>query len=306
MARNEAGETVILGRGGSDTSASYFGALLHAEKVEIWTDVRGHVQRESAPGPECAPAVAPGLRGSAGDLPRPAPRCCIRAASIRCAKRACRWRSGTPTIPIWQAPRSRGASPTPRRASRRSASRSRHHADLRWESIGMWQQVGFLADVFDFFPAPWPVDRPRRHLGNERDRFARSDREPRQYRCAVGRCANRSGQGLRVKVIAPCAGDHAWSGAACARCCTDCRAAGRVWFAAHAPDLASSNNLKPDLRRRRGSCRRSRAAPACAADPRPRRCASKTPPCSVRAGAICTGKKAPARASSGGLRAAAS
>jgi diaminopimelate decarboxylase/aspartate kinase len=41
MARNDAGETVILGRGGSDTSASYFGALLKAEKVEIWTDVAG-------------------------------------------------------------------------------------------------------------------------------------------------------------------------------------------------------------------------------------------------------------------------
>ncbi len=41
MARNEDGETVILGRGGSDTSASYFGALLGAEKVEIWTDVAG-------------------------------------------------------------------------------------------------------------------------------------------------------------------------------------------------------------------------------------------------------------------------
>ncbi|MGH8121460.1 MAG: aspartate kinase, partial [Rudaea sp.] len=41
MARNEDGETVILGRCGSDTSASYFGALLGAEKVEIWTDVAG-------------------------------------------------------------------------------------------------------------------------------------------------------------------------------------------------------------------------------------------------------------------------
>lgn len=41
IARNDAGETVVLGRGGSDTSASYFGALLKAEKVEIWTDVAG-------------------------------------------------------------------------------------------------------------------------------------------------------------------------------------------------------------------------------------------------------------------------
>ncbi|HKE47527.1 MAG TPA: hypothetical protein VKB52_05645, partial [Rhodanobacteraceae bacterium] len=41
IARNADGETVVLGRGGSDTSAGYFGALLKAELVEIWTDVPG-------------------------------------------------------------------------------------------------------------------------------------------------------------------------------------------------------------------------------------------------------------------------
>jgi len=41
IARNGDGETVALGRGGSDTSAGYFGALLKAELVEIWTDVPG-------------------------------------------------------------------------------------------------------------------------------------------------------------------------------------------------------------------------------------------------------------------------
>lgn len=35
------GATVLLGRGGSDTSASLFGALLAADRVEIWTDVHG-------------------------------------------------------------------------------------------------------------------------------------------------------------------------------------------------------------------------------------------------------------------------
>src|SRR5574337_179818 len=35
------GRTVLLGRGGSDTSAAYFGALLRAARVEIWTDVAG-------------------------------------------------------------------------------------------------------------------------------------------------------------------------------------------------------------------------------------------------------------------------
>lgn len=38
---DERGVTTTLGRGGSDYSASLFGALLDAEEVEIWTDVDG-------------------------------------------------------------------------------------------------------------------------------------------------------------------------------------------------------------------------------------------------------------------------
>ena len=41
IARNKDGETVLLGRGGSDTSASYFAAKLKARRLEIWTDVPG-------------------------------------------------------------------------------------------------------------------------------------------------------------------------------------------------------------------------------------------------------------------------
>ncbi len=41
IAGNEAGETVLLGRGGSDTSAALFAAKLQAEFLEIWTDVPG-------------------------------------------------------------------------------------------------------------------------------------------------------------------------------------------------------------------------------------------------------------------------
>ena len=41
IARNEFGETVLLGRGGSDTSAAYFAARLQARRLEIWTDVPG-------------------------------------------------------------------------------------------------------------------------------------------------------------------------------------------------------------------------------------------------------------------------
>jgi diaminopimelate decarboxylase/aspartate kinase len=41
IARTRQGETCLLGRGGSDTSASLVAALLGAEALEIWTDVHG-------------------------------------------------------------------------------------------------------------------------------------------------------------------------------------------------------------------------------------------------------------------------
>ena len=41
IASNRNGETVLLGRGGSDTSAAYFAARLQAQRLEIWTDVPG-------------------------------------------------------------------------------------------------------------------------------------------------------------------------------------------------------------------------------------------------------------------------
>lgn len=41
VAADEHGRTVLLGRGGSDTSAAYFAARLKAVRLEIWTDVPG-------------------------------------------------------------------------------------------------------------------------------------------------------------------------------------------------------------------------------------------------------------------------
>lgn len=48
IARTPNRHTCLLGRGGSDTSAAHFAALLEAELLEIWTDVHGmyrHLQR---------------------------------------------------------------------------------------------------------------------------------------------------------------------------------------------------------------------------------------------------------------------
>ncbi len=41
IAGSVGGDTVLLGRGGSDTSAAYFAAKLQARQLEIWTDVPG-------------------------------------------------------------------------------------------------------------------------------------------------------------------------------------------------------------------------------------------------------------------------
>ena len=41
ICRNASGETDNLGRGGSDYSASLFGAALDAEEIQIWTDIDG-------------------------------------------------------------------------------------------------------------------------------------------------------------------------------------------------------------------------------------------------------------------------
>jgi len=41
IASDENGDTVLLGREGSDTSAAYLGAKLNAQSIQIWTDVPG-------------------------------------------------------------------------------------------------------------------------------------------------------------------------------------------------------------------------------------------------------------------------
>ena len=52
IGKNAAGEITTVGRGGSDYSASYFGAALGAEEVQIWTDVDGVLTADPALVPE--------------------------------------------------------------------------------------------------------------------------------------------------------------------------------------------------------------------------------------------------------------
>jgi bifunctional diaminopimelate decarboxylase / aspartate kinase len=149
MARNEAGETVILGRGGSDTSASYFGALLKAEKVEIWTDVAGMFSAN----PRQVPSARLLSRLDYEEAQEIAttgakvlhPRCInpVREARVPLAIRDTNHPDLAGTEIAAGAP---DAAPSVKAISSRSGITL-----ISMESIGMWQQVGFLADVFEFF-----------------------------------------------------------------------------------------------------------------------------------------------------------
>jgi bifunctional diaminopimelate decarboxylase / aspartate kinase len=142
------GGTAILGRGGSDTSAAYFGALLQARRVEIWTDVPGMFSAN--------PRAVPQARLLCRLDYEEAQEIATTGAKVlhpRCIQ-PCR-EAG---VPLWirdtEHPDLAGtvidASATPVPGVKAISSR-RGIVLVAMESIGMWQQVGFLADVFAIF-----------------------------------------------------------------------------------------------------------------------------------------------------------
>ena len=149
MARNAAGETVILGRGGSDTSASYFGALLDAEIVEIWTDVAGmfSANPRSVPNARLLSRLdyeeAQEIATTGAKVLHP--RCInpVREAGVPLAIKDTNYPelAGTEISAAIA-----DALPSVKAISSRSGITL-----ISMESIGMWQQVGFLADVFEIF-----------------------------------------------------------------------------------------------------------------------------------------------------------
>jgi diaminopimelate decarboxylase/aspartate kinase len=149
IAKDREGRTVILGRGGSDTSASYFGALLQAECVEIWTDVAGmfsanprqvrdarllkRLDYEEAQ--EIATTGAKVLH----------PRCLSPLREPRVPLRV--KDTNRPELAGTEiGPRAASATPSVKAVSYRAGITL-----VSMETVGMWQQVGFLADVFAAF-----------------------------------------------------------------------------------------------------------------------------------------------------------
>ena len=148
-ARNAAGNTVVLGRGGSDTTAAYMGALLNARRVEIWTDVPGMFTAN--------PAKIPGARllkrlsyREAQELASMGakvlhPRCLtpLREAGIELAIRQTSRPEISGTIIAPNHPES---------AAQVKAIAQRGNITLIvMEGLAMWQQVGFLSKAFAVF-----------------------------------------------------------------------------------------------------------------------------------------------------------
>lgn len=150
IARALDGGTAILGRGGSDTSAAYFGALLRARRVEIWTDVPGMFSAN--------PRAVPDARLLSHLEYREAQEIATTGAKVlhpRCIH-PCR----DFDVPLWIRDTGR-----PQMAGTCISRSSESHPGVKaistrkgivlisMESVGMWQQVGFLADLFACFKA---------------------------------------------------------------------------------------------------------------------------------------------------------
>ncbi len=148
IARDAAGETVLLGRGGSDTSAAYLAALGGAARLEIWTDVPGMYSAD--------PRLVPGAHllrrlhyDEAQELAAMGakvlhPRCLapVRAAGIPLHIRSTPDPEAEGTVIRADVAMSPGVKAI---AARRGI------LLVEMETVGMWQEVGFLAETFAIF-----------------------------------------------------------------------------------------------------------------------------------------------------------
>ena len=148
IARDAKGETVLLGRGGSDTSAAYFAAKLQAERLEIWTDVPGLFSAD----PRDVPAArllkqldydeAQEIATSGGKVLHP--RCIEPVRRLRIPLHV----RHTPDPSL---PRTVIGGAIHSGARVKAVSLRRGVVLVSMETPGMWQQVGFLADAFACF-----------------------------------------------------------------------------------------------------------------------------------------------------------
>ena len=149
IASDEEGSTVLLGRGGSDTSAAYLAAKLRAERLEIWTDVPGMFSAN----PRATP-TARLLRALHYDEAQEIATSGAKVLHPRCILPARQY--GIPLhVYATQAPDLEGTVLTGESniggAQVKAVCSKKGITLISMESPGMWHQVGFLADAFQVF-----------------------------------------------------------------------------------------------------------------------------------------------------------
>jgi bifunctional diaminopimelate decarboxylase / aspartate kinase len=148
-ARNADGETVVLGRGGSDTAAAYVAGKLEAARLEIWTDVPGMFTAD--------PRAVPSARLLRQLDYREAQEIATTGSKVLHPRCIPALRDHAVPIHIYSTPNPelegtiirRGAAEGP--AQVKAISRKKGVVLISMETVGMWQEVGFLAEAFDVF-----------------------------------------------------------------------------------------------------------------------------------------------------------
>jgi diaminopimelate decarboxylase/aspartate kinase len=149
IASDAQGETVLLGRGGSDTSSAYFAAKLQARRLEIWTDVPGMFSAN--------PRVVPGARLLKALHYDEAQEIASNGAKVLHPRCILPVRQHSIPLHVYDthAPEFEGtrvsAAPGEGAAQVKAIAIKKGITLISMESPGMWHQVGFLADAFQVF-----------------------------------------------------------------------------------------------------------------------------------------------------------
>jgi len=149
IASDSEGNTVLLGRGGSDTSASYFAAKLQARRLEIWTDVPGMFSAN----PRAVPSARL-LKSLHYDEAQEIASNGAKVLHPRCILPVRQY-----AIPLHifatQMPELEGthisSAPSEGAAQVKAIALKKGITLISMDSPGMWHQVGFLADAFQVF-----------------------------------------------------------------------------------------------------------------------------------------------------------
>ncbi len=196
------GDTVLLGRGGSDTSGAYFAAKLAAERLEIWTDVPGMFSAN----PRAVPSARL-LRALHYDEAQEIASNGAKVLHPRCVLPVRQYQ-----IPLHvyatQAPGLEGTVISSNVASSaaqlKAIALKKGITLISMDSPGMWHQVGFLADAFQVFKLHgMSVD-----LISTSETNVTVSLDPTANtldRAALARLTGALGALCRVEVLGPCA-----------------------------------------------------------------------------------------------------